>query len=64
MFKEYDVKVSHNPASAMRVLGFAKIPKMLKKGICVSIGTDGASANNRMTMIDEMYVKMCIRDRL
>lgn len=37
MFKEYDVKVSHNPASAMRVLGFAKIPKMLKKGICVSI---------------------------
>lgn len=60
MFKEYDVKVSHNPASAMRVLGFAKIPKMLKKGICVSIGTDGASANNRMTMIDEMYVTALI----
>ena len=60
MFKEYDVKVSHNPASAMRVLGFAKIPKMLKKGICVSIGTDGASANNRMTMIDEMYVTSLI----
>lgn len=60
MFKEYDVKVSHNPASAMRVLGFAKVPKMLKKGICVSIGTDGASANNRMTMIDEMYVTALI----
>ena len=33
---------------------------MLKKGICVSIGTDGASANNRMTMIDEMYVTALI----
>ncbi len=44
----------------MRVLGFAKVPKMLKKGICVSIGTDGASANNRMTMIDEMYVTALI----
>ncbi len=42
LFKKRDVKVSHNPASAMRVLGFARIPKMLKEGICVSIGTDGA----------------------
>ena len=29
LFKKYDVKVSHNPASAMRVLGFAKIPPVL-----------------------------------
>lgn len=60
MFVKHDVKVSHNPASAMRVLGFAKIPKMLKKGVCVSMGTDGASANNRMTLIDEMYVTSLI----
>lgn len=56
MLKEHDVKVSHNPASAMRVLGFAKIPKMLKEGVCVSIGTDGASSSNRMDIIDEMWL--------
>lgn len=60
LFKEKDVKVSHNPASAMRVLGFAKIPRMLKEGICVSIGTDGASSSNRMDMVDEMWLTSLI----
>ena len=60
MFVEHDVKVSHNPASAMRVLGFAKIPQMLDKGVCVSIGTDGASSSNRMDMIDEMWLTSLI----
>ncbi|MCJ7626329.1 MAG: amidohydrolase [Anaerolineaceae bacterium] len=60
MFAERDVKVSHNPASAMRVLGFEKIPEMLDAGICVSLGTDGAPTNNRMTLIDEMWVTSLI----
>lgn len=60
LFKKYDVKVSHNPASAMRVLGFAKIPRMLDKKICVSIGTDGASSSNRMDMADEMWLTSLI----
>lgn len=60
LFAEHDVKVSHNPASAMRVLGFAKIPEMLAAGVCVSLGTDGAPTNNRMTLIDEMYVTALI----
>ena len=60
LFKEKDVKVSHNPASAMRVLGFAKIPRMLREGICVSIGTDGASSSNRMDMVDEMWLTSLI----
>jgi 5-methylthioadenosine/S-adenosylhomocysteine deaminase len=60
MFAEKDVKVSHNPASAMRVLGFAKVPEMMEAGICVSIGTDGAPTNNRMTLIDEMWVTSLI----
>lgn len=60
LFREKDVKVSHNPASAMRVLGFAKIPRMLKEGICVSIGTDGASSSNRMDMVDEMWLTSLI----
>ncbi len=50
------MKVSHNPAAAMRVLGFAKVPRMLDEGICVSLGTDGAPSNNRMDLVDEMWL--------
>lgn len=60
LFKKRDVKVSHNPASAMRVLGFARIPKMLSMGINVSIGTDGASSSNHMDMVDEMWLTSLI----
>jgi 5-methylthioadenosine/S-adenosylhomocysteine deaminase len=60
LFAEHDVKVSHNPAAAMRVLGFAPIPEMIDAGICVTIGTDGAPSNNRMSLIDEMYVTALI----
>ena len=60
MFRDHGVKVSHNPASAMRVLGFAKIPRMLREGICVALGTDGTPTNNRMNMVDEMWVTSLI----
>jgi 5-methylthioadenosine/S-adenosylhomocysteine deaminase len=60
LFAERDVKVSHNPAAAMRVLGFARIPEMRLAGICVALGTDGAPANNRMTLIDEMWLASLI----
>ena len=60
MFRDHQVKVSHNPAAAMRVLGFAKVPRMLREGICVTIGTDGAPSNNRMDMVDEMYLTSLI----
>ncbi|KAJ4825169.1 hypothetical protein Tsubulata_035397 [Turnera subulata] len=54
------VKVSHCPASAMRMLGFAPIREMHNSGICVSLGTDGAPSNNRMSMVDEMYLASLI----
>ena len=44
----------------MRVLGFAKIPRMLREGICVALGTDGTPTNNRMNMVDEMWVTSLI----
>lgn len=50
------VKVSHCPAAAMRMLGFAPVREMLDAGICVSLGTDGAPSNNRMSIVDEMYL--------
>jgi 5-methylthioadenosine/S-adenosylhomocysteine deaminase len=60
MFADHDVKVSHNPAAAMRVLGFAKVPEMMDAGVCVTIGTDGAPSNNRMTLVDEMWLTSLI----
>ena len=60
IFRDKNVKVSHNPAAAMRVLGFAKVPRMLREGVCVSIGTDGAPSNNRMDMVDEMWLTSLI----
>ncbi|KMZ60430.1 5-methylthioadenosine/S-adenosylhomocysteine deaminase [Zostera marina] len=54
------VKVSHCPAAAMRMLGFAPIKEMINSGVCVSLGTDGAPSNNRMSIVDEMYLASLI----
>ncbi|KAK4413168.1 5-methylthioadenosine/S-adenosylhomocysteine deaminase [Sesamum alatum] len=54
------VKVSHCPAAAMRMLGFAPIREMIDAGVCVSLGTDGAPSNNRMSIVDEMYLASLI----
>ncbi|KAL6851952.1 hypothetical protein ACP4OV_020137 [Aristida adscensionis] len=59
-FSKAGVKVSHCPASAMRMLGFAPIREMLESGVCVSLGTDGAPSNNRMSIVDEMYLASLI----
>ncbi|CAN6333907.1 unnamed protein product [Urochloa humidicola] len=59
-FSKAGVKVSHCPASAMRMLGFAPIREMLVSGVCVSLGTDGAPSNNRMSIVDEMYLASLI----
>ncbi|KAL0905582.1 hypothetical protein M5K25_024013 [Dendrobium thyrsiflorum] len=55
-----DVKVSHCPAAAMRMLGFCPVKEMLDLGVCVSLGTDGAPSNNRMSIVDEMYLASLI----
>ncbi|KAL2510366.1 5'-deoxyadenosine deaminase [Forsythia ovata] len=54
------VKVSHCPAAAMHMLGFAPVREMLDAGVCVSLGTDGAPSNNRMSIVDEMYLASLI----
>jgi 5-methylthioadenosine/S-adenosylhomocysteine deaminase len=52
---QFDVKVAHNPESNMKLAsGVAPIPKLLEKGVCVSIGTDGCASNNNLDMFLEM----------
>jgi len=53
--RKKDVKLSHNPASNMKLAsGVSPVDKMLKKEICVSLGTDGAASNNNLDLLEEM----------
>lgn len=49
------VFVSHNPQSNMKISsGVAPVEKMLRRGLPVTIGTDGPCSNNDLDMWDEM----------
>lgn len=55
MLSEYDVHVSHNPVSNLKLAsGIARVPEMLKSGVVVGIGTDGCASNNNLDMFEEM----------
>ncbi len=52
---ENGVKVVHNPESNMKLAsGVSPINLMRKKGIVVSLGTDGAASNNDLDLFHEM----------
>lgn len=47
--------VAHNPGSNMKLAsGVAPVTKLMEKGVAVGLGTDGASSNNNLDMIEEM----------
>ena len=55
ILRRRNVSVVTNPASNMKLgNGFAPVPEMLKKGINVCIGTDGAASNNSLNLFHEM----------
>lgn len=55
IIKRYDIRVAHNPGSNMKLAsGIAPVPRLLSEGVCVALGTDGASSNNNLDMLEEI----------
>ena len=55
IIKNKNVRVVHNPGSNMKLAsGTAPITTLLNKGVVVGLGTDGASSNNNLDMLEEI----------
>jgi len=54
ILKSRNVKILHCPSSNLKLAnGIAPVADMMCRGICVTLGTDGAAANNTLDMIRE-----------
>ena len=57
IIKDKNVKTSHNPISNLKLAsGISPVPKMVEKGITVSLGTDSPCSNNTADMFEVMKV--------
>lgn len=54
IMRQKKVRIAHNPGSNMKLAsGIAPVPQMLKEGLIVGLGTDGAASNNNLDMLEE-----------
>ncbi len=61
ILKSKNVHVAINPISNAKLAnGFSNVPEMLKRGINLCIGTDGAASNNTLNMFREMTFEALI----
>ncbi len=57
IIKKHDIRVAHNPGSNMKLAsGVAPVPRLLKEGVTVALGTDGTSSNNNLDMLQEVQL--------
>ena len=68
ILKQHDVKISYNPAAAMKgPLGTnvnKKIPLMIKKGVTVSIGCDSTAGSNTLDMFRAMWITSMVHKEM
>ncbi|MDX8405678.1 MAG: amidohydrolase [Mariprofundus sp.] len=61
LLADHGVGVIHNPGSNMKLAsGFAPVPEMLKAGVKVGLGSDGAASNNDLDMWEEIRLAALI----
>lgn len=62
MLKDRNTKISHCPSANLKLgSGIAPIPQYLKEGISVTLGSDGASCNNNLSIFNEMRLASLIQ---
>ena len=55
IMKEHQITPVHNPGSNMKLAsGVAPVPWLLAHGVQVALGSDGASSNNNLDMLEEV----------
>jgi 5-methylthioadenosine/S-adenosylhomocysteine deaminase len=61
LLKETGASVAHCPESNLKLAnGVARLPDLLRAGVNVAIGTDGAATNNDLDMLGEMFTAAMI----
>ncbi len=61
IMREMGCSIAHNPTSNLKLgSGIARVPEMVKMGINVCLGTDGAASNNNLNMFEEMNLAALI----
>ena len=59
--KDYRINVLHCPSANMKLgSGFAPVPQMLREGVNVSLGSDGAPCNNNLDIFTDMRLAALI----
>ena len=62
MLKDRNTRIAHCPSANLKLgSGIAPIPQYLKEGISVTLGSDGASCNNNLSIFNEMRLASLIQ---
>ncbi|MDR0445705.1 MAG: amidohydrolase [Oscillospiraceae bacterium] len=61
LLARHKATAAHCPTSNLKLgSGIAPVPAMIKTGVAVALGTDGASSNNNLNMLEEIHLAALI----